>query len=755
MQEHSEPLLDDPFDCDRAIQSEAEDKFGTAKFARDLAVAMRRRTSIESLVIALHGPWGSGKSSIKNMCLDILEKDVSTAPLILHFNPWLFSGQDKIFLSFFNGLATLIGEEKIDGSIELAENLRAQGRALASAPELVSVATGITATIVALSHGVDPAVSAVTGKTIGDYLKGLIKGGTPYILAKKEKQAIDSKEASLRSTEQRKNDLKTQLDARLVKKGKPIWVVIDDIDRLTPGEMMQIFQVVKTMADFPGVHYLLLFDRSVVDQNLTKVLKAPSRQFLQKIVQVELDIPTMDHRKLVSYLNERLSILLERIARKPEFDEPRWKHICTNGLMLYFGTPRNIHRYLNSVSFYIEMLTDEQTLEVNPVDLFGLEALRVFEPTLYNQLYSAKHLLAPEDYMKVFHKADAAIKAEAQSFVNALKSEYSPSSTKHLSAILFDLFPYLAAASGATKYNEERSDKLFRDLRAAHPNHFNRYFRFGRSLDELSTVEIICIREALETGDGLGSILSDLNAKGLLLDGLSCMSDHLRVVTVKDTASTLYDLLNIGESMGDRYTQRIDLYGYTLELLKMIDNVAEREALFTSVLHRSIYVYMPCLIAFWDLNPSTQDPIFSEEYLLELRTNYFPVLKKIAAGERLPEPGNLMTILRLFKTWVEPDEVKSYVSKVIQDNRGLFCILELATLDPFGGPLTSTFSRHKPSVNTDYLRDLGILEMLKERLKSLDMSGLSKEHVDVVELFNKALANKKDDDENSGFLRVN
>ncbi|MEI8013088.1 MAG: P-loop NTPase fold protein, partial [Candidatus Omnitrophota bacterium] len=42
-----------------------------------------------------------------------------------------------------------------------------------------------------------------------------------------------------------------------------IIIVIDDIDRLNHVEIRQIFQLVKSLGDFPNTTYLLAFDKDV------------------------------------------------------------------------------------------------------------------------------------------------------------------------------------------------------------------------------------------------------------------------------------------------------------------------------------------------------------------------------------------------------------------------------------------------------------------------------------------------------------
>jgi len=69
-----EPIDLHGFSSDRPITKAEDDLLGRSGFSSDLANAMASWHGNDSLVVALHGDWGSGKSSIKNMALSQLGK---------------------------------------------------------------------------------------------------------------------------------------------------------------------------------------------------------------------------------------------------------------------------------------------------------------------------------------------------------------------------------------------------------------------------------------------------------------------------------------------------------------------------------------------------------------------------------------------------------------------------------------------------------------------------------------------------------
>ena len=85
---------------DRPIELIKNDALGRKPFVQSVAAAISGWRGNESLTIAISGPWGSGKSSVKNMIRDSLSLSQS-AVQVAEFNPWQWAGQAQLAEAFF------------------------------------------------------------------------------------------------------------------------------------------------------------------------------------------------------------------------------------------------------------------------------------------------------------------------------------------------------------------------------------------------------------------------------------------------------------------------------------------------------------------------------------------------------------------------------------------------------------------------------------------------------------------------------
>ena len=104
------------FKPDRPIERTKDDLLGRSEFSRSFGQAILAYKEKESIVTALYGDWGSGKSSVINMSLEYIEeqnkgKKNDQIPIIVNFNPWNYSDQSHLVALFFKELSYALRRE--------------------------------------------------------------------------------------------------------------------------------------------------------------------------------------------------------------------------------------------------------------------------------------------------------------------------------------------------------------------------------------------------------------------------------------------------------------------------------------------------------------------------------------------------------------------------------------------------------------------------------------------------------------------
>ena len=228
---------------ERPIETLAEDQLGRKDFAAAVAKVIGQWTGRDSLVLAIYGPWGSGKSSIKNMVLDALSKqNARTIPL--EFNPWQWAGQEKLFEGFFSELSAKLGSA--DTSKKAAETARKVRMYAALLSAAASIAGRfrlllIGCLVVLGFFGIAPVITAGSGLRVTMAVLGGLAFVAALILAglgeTTDKIAIylaAKSEATRKSVADIKKDLHVLLGAL----ERNVLVVVDDVDRLAVGRVV-------------------------------------------------------------------------------------------------------------------------------------------------------------------------------------------------------------------------------------------------------------------------------------------------------------------------------------------------------------------------------------------------------------------------------------------------------------------------------------------------------------------------------------
>ena len=268
------------YSTDKPIDTCEQDLLGRASFSKQLGRAIYDYNGKDGLVIGLYGKWGSGKTSVINMAVNemiTLAEQENNMPLVMKFAPWNYSDKDNLISIFFQSLKNKI---ELQDNEELKKEV---GKAL----------NDYAGAFDALS------LIPIVGSGVAAILKTVAQAqGTNLMQG-----------ADLEKT-------KELLESALVEVNKKIVIIIDDIDRLTNSQIRDVFQLVKQVADFPNIIYILAMDREVVRRALQEVHNVDGNEYLQKIIQVPFEIPELRKSKLNSIFFSRLDEVVKEISDK-------------------------------------------------------------------------------------------------------------------------------------------------------------------------------------------------------------------------------------------------------------------------------------------------------------------------------------------------------------------------------------------------------------------------------------------------------
>jgi len=421
---------------DIPINSPQDDQFGVDGFASAIAKAIEKLSAPEGTVLALTGPWGSGKSSVVNLILHHLQtSEHSRSIKIIAFNPWWYSDDQILAKAFFQHLYSGLGKNVSNKARKLILSL---GKSVLGSGPLIS--------------------------TVADFF-------TFGIAGKLIEQMSSSAADAIKADRTAEDDYKT-LFTLLREQSERFLIVIDDIDRLTPDQTILVFRLVKSIGRLPNVIYLLAFDRDLAERTLAQRFPA-ERHFLEKIVQAAFEIPLPEP----AVLQDALLHTLVTLAGHPGDDDGvRFRNILADIIQPLIILPRDLVRFVAAVNVSWSAIGEE----VDFADLLAIEALRLFRFPLHQAIRSHRSMLcgSGEDYGRPRNQE----KAYSDLFLSSAKTD---ADREYLKVALRRLFPRLDSVWANVHYDSSSERDWRARRRICAPAHFSSYFRLTLGPDAI------------------------------------------------------------------------------------------------------------------------------------------------------------------------------------------------------------------------------------------------------------------------------
>lgn len=279
---------------DQPVRSRAD----RLHFQRYLSVIERyvlNRESIAPFVVGIYGPWGSGKSSLKNMLAEklspVLESGAASPAAqiweVVEFSPWMYRNEKSLLLPL---LATLAKNRPVFR--KLVNSIVKSGPGLIKMLSQMSVET------------------ASAGLPLLAFLGTLRKEG---------EKAKDLQESIREAV------------AQITGETRRIVFLIDDLDRChDPAQVVGLLEQIKLFLHLDRCVFFLFVDREQIIKYIEDQFPGQGAHYLEKFVQLGIELaPHQSHHvaSIPSIEDPELSALMIRIAEVLEGNPRRLKQL--------------------------------------------------------------------------------------------------------------------------------------------------------------------------------------------------------------------------------------------------------------------------------------------------------------------------------------------------------------------------------------------------------------------------------------------
>ncbi|UUO08410.1 P-loop NTPase fold protein [Blastopirellula sp. J2-11] len=651
--------------ADRPINDLSEDKLNRGRFVIDLASAIKAWDGRDGLVIAIYGKWGEGKTSVKNVLLSLLQK-ASDGPTVVEFNPWSWSGEERLQRAFFEEIATSLGH-CFDG--ELGTQLSRKWRTYADRLTLGSSVLDHLRFATEVS-GVPWAPMLLSGMSSAMRASSKLSDEGAKVMEGREDNTVES--------------LKRELSEELLKADRPVLIVLDDVDRLTSEEIRILFRLVKVNADFPNIIYLMLFDRKIVEQALGNVSGCDGCEYMEKIVQAGFDLPQIQWQEIDQCLIDGLNAVLSNEGMGQSLDETRWEAIYGRYLFAFFKSLRDVRRFLSTFTFEIGLFYKDKSLDVNFVDLVAIETIRVFEPKIYAQIAKSKSLLLGDRLTASFRVPKSELDAKEK--FEELLVLASPGNREVLKKLLESIFPRLAWAVKGESHVGDYEAQWEKELRICHPKMFDRYFMQSIAKGDISQGDLNRIISTSEKGELL-RLLKQLVSEGSIEVAIGRLLGRKNEIPSERLETFLTSIFDIGDQIpmedlgvlgmgADANACRLVYHSLICE-----PDEVKRSAMLLNCFKNTVGNWLPIRKLATEVQ-SQEEGTVDKRILVDsdLAVAKDLVLARIrGSGLKEIEGPRLLYCLWRWKQWVSDDEPRDWVRGEIQDFPGAVRIAKAFT----------------------------------------------------------------------------
>lgn len=420
---------------DSPIEEACEDRLGRNGYVESLRTLIRNADGADSQVIGIYGEWGEGKTSAVKLLESSCRQHKDKWVRFVWFDPWHSVERKDLNSELFMAIGSRlfwIGNPVLAFSFLQY----ACQRTIQWMPDV---------------HGLGQLVAVIFAELCNLF------------------SSLDA--------------VKEELKDRLVRSGRRIVVVLDDLDRLGPNETSSVIDCLKTNGDLPFVTYLVLSD----ENRLARLVGAKyelknedgkgaeiGHEFLEKVVNHPMPLWPVHAEVRKTELRRLIDQCLLRYGRSSTEIVDDDLDFCLREFPNLRRLKRLVASFESTLSYYRASAGDDQSLDVHLGDVLRLVALRLVDSRFADYLYGFYYKWIrtgfglmyngypiPKDrYEELLNQADSGIRSWVEDFLK-------------------DTMMIVPSQKDGQDFYEPvgiRDSAAWQAYRMASPAHFGRYF---------------------------------------------------------------------------------------------------------------------------------------------------------------------------------------------------------------------------------------------------------------------------------------
>lgn len=326
-------------------KTKSDDLLGFSEDVARFAERVLNGGAPDSIVFGIDAPWGIGKSTFVNLCVEYWEEQPKHAVIVYRFNLLRYEDRSNLLEKFVDGLIRAI--QKHSFVPEIRPLISRYSRFLKSKASFL----GIDFDIFQGSYTIDDAFE--------------------------------------------------DLESALAKFDRQIIVVVDDLDRVSFSAARDVLFVIKKSFTLPNISYVLCYDtENIIAQERPSEDAERVMEFLEKFVNVKFSL-FLSADTLSSYISKNFDkavqhnlgidpFTIEKTKQTISAIEDIYKSQEFHRYQPFLGDIRKLKRLINTLVLLEIEKTDFENSDIDKHDLIHLLLIYINYPNIFRKIYSTE-----------------------------------------------------------------------------------------------------------------------------------------------------------------------------------------------------------------------------------------------------------------------------------------------------------------------------------------------------------------------------